>query len=78
MAGTSHGSIDAYQHAKELWLQQVEKHTSDVQVILHAAGFFLLPDHEEASELLQKALEIAPSNVEVLSKEAQYYELERG
>ena len=71
------GSVDAYQHAKELWLQQVEKHASDVHVILHAADFFLLTDHEETSELMQKALEIAPTNMEVLSKEAEYYELER-
>jgi len=77
MPDSSHGSVDAYQHAKELWLQQVEKHASDVHVILNASQFFLLPDHEETSELLQKALEIAPTNVEVPSNEAQYYELER-
>jgi len=71
------GGVEAYHHGKELWMQQVEKHPSDVQVILHAAEFLQFFDKEQESDLLQKALEIAPTDVEVLSKEAEFYELER-
>jgi hypothetical protein len=72
-----HSGGDAYQHAKELWMQQVEKHPSDVRVLLHAAEFFQLSESKITAELLQKALDVAPTNKEVLSREAQFFELER-
>jgi tetratricopeptide (TPR) repeat protein len=68
---------DAYQRAKELWMQQVEKHPSDVHVLLNAANFFQFSDSKMTSELLEKALIVAPTNTEVLSREAQFFEMER-
>lgn len=33
-------NIESYLHAKELWLQEIEKHPADAKVLLNASNFF--------------------------------------
>lgn len=76
--GLGDEALEGYQHAKDLWLEQLKTHASDVHVILHAIEFFqLASNREETAKLVQEALQIAPTNTEVLSTAAHHFELER-
>lgn len=70
-------STEGYQRAKQLWLEQVEKHPNNQRILTNAAQFLSLLDSKIAQELLEKALALDPSDRETSSKLAQFYELKR-
>jgi tetratricopeptide (TPR) repeat protein len=71
------GSIEGYQRGKQLWLEQVEKHPDNKQILENASNFLLFSDRKTARELLEKALALDPGNIETSSKLAQTYDLDR-
>jgi len=68
---------DAFQRAKELWMQQIEKHADDLQVLHNAAQFLSFSDSKATLEVLQKAVDIDPDNTETLELLARTYEQQR-
>jgi len=54
----------SYEQARNLWLQQIEFHAHDPQILGNAARFFLLPDRERAEDLLKEAQSLDPTNPE--------------
>jgi tetratricopeptide (TPR) repeat protein len=68
---------DAFQRAKELWMQQIEKHADDLQVLHNAAEFLSFSDSKASLEVLQKAVDIDPDNTETLDLLARTYEQQR-
>ena len=71
------GSIDAYQHGKRLWLEQVQKHQDNPQILRNAAQFLIFFDSKTAQDLLKKALDLNPTDSETASRLAESYEQER-
>jgi len=71
------GSTDAYEQGKQLWLAQVQDHPGDARILANAAQFLLLSDRNIARDLLQKALNLDPSNSLIATQLAQTYDLER-
>lgn len=67
------GGTEGYQHGKQLWLEQVEKHPDSIQVIRNAAQFVTLWDQKLGRELLEKALRLDPSDAAAASSLAQSY-----
>jgi tetratricopeptide (TPR) repeat protein len=53
---------ESYYEARELWLQQVKKHSQNAKVIANAASFFLIPDEDIAEELLKQGQSLEPRN----------------
>ena len=70
------GSVDGYQRAKQLWLEQVEKHPSDTRVLRNASSFFATSDDKLSRDLLDKAALVNPNDTETISMLAQSYELQ--
>lgn len=70
LAGNPYSQLDpirdagSYEPARDLWLQQIEFHAHDPQVLGNAARFFLLPDRERAEDLLKEAQSLDPANPE--------------
>ena len=73
----SSGSTEGYQHAKQLWLAQVESHPDSLQVIRNAAQFVSLWDRALGRELLEKTLSLDPGDNAASSALAQSYMQER-
>jgi tetratricopeptide (TPR) repeat protein len=71
------GSVEGYQRGKQLWLEQVEKHPDNKQILENASNFLLFADRKTARELLEKALALDPGDIETSSKLAQTYDLDR-
>jgi tetratricopeptide (TPR) repeat protein len=71
------GSTEGYQHGKQLWLQEAEKHPDDQRILSNAAQFLSLFDGKIGRGLLERALALDPSDAETSSRLAQSYELER-
>jgi tetratricopeptide (TPR) repeat protein len=71
------GSIEGYQRGKRLWLEQVEKHPDDKQILENASNFLLFSDRKTARELLEEAVALDPGDIETSSKLAQTYDLDR-
>jgi len=71
------GSVDSYQHGKELWLAQAEKHPDSARVLENAAAFVSLHERKLGRELLEKALALDPTNLQAASLLAQSYDHER-
>jgi tetratricopeptide (TPR) repeat protein len=71
------GSADAYERAKQLWLQQVDLHPDNQRILSNAGQFFSTFEEKTARELLEKALAIDPSDAETSSRLAQSYDMER-
>jgi tetratricopeptide (TPR) repeat protein len=71
------GSADGYQHGKQLWLQEVEKHPDNQQILSSAAQFVSLFDRKVGRDLLDKVLALDPGNFQASSQLAQSYMLER-
>ncbi|MGA8220324.1 MAG: hypothetical protein WB780_01635 [Candidatus Acidiferrales bacterium] len=71
------GSVEGYQRGKQLWLEQVEKHPDNKQILENASNFLLFSDRKTARELLEKALALDPSDIGTSSKLAQTYDLDR-
>jgi len=71
------GSAEGFQHGKQLWLQEVEKHPDDRRILRNAGQFLYLFDGKTGRRLLEKALALDPSDPETASNLAQSYELER-
>ncbi|MGC2097476.1 MAG: hypothetical protein WA646_13140, partial [Candidatus Sulfotelmatobacter sp.] len=61
------GSVDGYQRAKQLWLEQVEKHPSDTRVLRNASSFFATSDDKLSRDLLNKAALVNPNDTETIS-----------
>lgn len=70
-------STEAYQHGKQLWLEQVENHPDDQAVLRNAAQFLTALDGKTARDLLEKAWALDPGDAQTSSALAQSYELER-
>jgi hypothetical protein len=68
---------DAFQRAKTLWMQQIERHPDDLHVLRNAAQFLGFVDPKAALEVLQKAVDVDPNNAETLDLFAQTYEQKR-
>jgi tetratricopeptide (TPR) repeat protein len=68
---------DAFQRAKALWMQQIERHPDDLKVLHNAGEFLSLSDSKAALEVLQKAVDIDPNNPDTLELLARTYEHER-
>jgi tetratricopeptide (TPR) repeat protein len=71
------GSTEGYQHGKQLWLAQVESHPDSPQVIHNAAQFVSLWDRILGRQLLEKSLQLNPSDNTAASLLAQSYMQER-
>jgi hypothetical protein len=68
------GSTEGYQRGKQLWLQEVEKHPDNQQILRNAAQFLSLLDGKIGRGLLEKASALDPSDTETSSRLAQSYE----
>lgn len=66
----------SYERARDLWLQQIEFHAHDPQVLGNAARFFLLHDRERAEDLLKKAQSLDPANPEWAQQLGNLYALD--
>jgi hypothetical protein len=81
-AGTPYAWIDqrrdaqAYDKAKQLWLQQVETHPNRAKIHGNAAGLFTLQDMSLSESLLQKARDLEPANPEWADRLGHLYSLE--
>src|SRR5262249_32532860 len=53
---------DGFREAKQLWEDQIKAQSNDVNVIGHAAQFFLLADSARAEALSKQAQDLAPSD----------------
>ncbi|MCG8458278.1 MAG: hypothetical protein MI919_18530, partial [Holophagales bacterium] len=53
---------EAFELARRLWLEQVERYPFDPRVQANAARFFSLDDRELAEELLERAASLEPQN----------------
>lgn len=71
------GSKEAFQRAKASWMQQIERHPDDLQVLHNAAQFFCFSDSKAAMEVLQRAVDLDPNDAETLDLMARVYEGER-
>jgi hypothetical protein len=70
------GSADGYQRAKQMWLEQVEKHRSDTNVLRNASSFFTISDPKLSRDLLDRAALADPADRETMAMLAQSYELQ--
>jgi hypothetical protein len=73
----SMGSIDSYQHCKQLWLQQVDDHAGDARVLRNAAQFVMLEEKKLGRDLLERAWALAPGDFYTAMILAQSYRAER-
>jgi tetratricopeptide (TPR) repeat protein len=70
IAGLPYAELDAirdadgYRAASAMWKEQVKGHADDVDVLRNASSFFELHDATLASELLERAAKLEPSNAE--------------
>jgi hypothetical protein len=71
------GSPEGYVRGKQLWLQQVDLHPDNQQILRNAAQFLSLTDGKIARELLEKASAFDPSDMKTASALAETYEHER-
>jgi len=71
------GSMEGFEQAKKLWLQQVDAHPDNQRILSNAGQFFLISDEKLGRDLLEKALALDPSDTETSSRLAQFYDLER-
>jgi tetratricopeptide (TPR) repeat protein len=71
------GSTEGYQRGKQLWLQQAESHPDNPRILRNAALFVSLWDRKLGRELLEKAINLDPSDVRASSMLAQSYMQER-
>jgi tetratricopeptide (TPR) repeat protein len=71
------GSMEGYERGKQLWLQQVEKHSDNQRILRNAARFFSLTEGKLAKDLLEKASALDPTDAQTASALAQSYEHER-
>lgn len=68
IAGSAEARLDpiidreAYDRAKQLWLEQVETHRENTAILGNAAAFFLIPDMDISEDLLRKAQSLQPDN----------------
>jgi len=76
MFGDKNGN-EAFQRAKALWMQQVERHPDDLKILYNAGEFLSLSDTKAALEVLQKAVDIDPNNADTLELLARTYEQQR-
>lgn len=75
LSGGTEGS-EGYQHAKQLWLDQTTKHSSDARVLRNASRFFSMMDRKVGKELLDKAYVLNPDDAETISLQTQWYNSE--
>jgi hypothetical protein len=61
-AGHRLADKDGYGQAAKLWIEQAQRHGSDVAVLGNAARFFMLPDKARAEALLKQAQRAAPDD----------------
>jgi tetratricopeptide (TPR) repeat protein len=70
-------NIDGYQRAKQLWLQQVERHPDNPAILRNAGAFLGFSDEKLARELFEKAYNLNPEDPDAMTELARTYELER-
>jgi len=68
---------EAYEHAKQLWLDQASKHADDPQILIAAGEFVFLYDSKLGQELLEKALLLDPGNAQASTLLGMSYMKER-
>ncbi len=66
----------AYSEAKELWLKQVQVHSSNAVVLGNAASFFMQEDNKLAERFLKQAQDLEPNNPEWFQRLGYLYSLE--
>ena len=82
MAGLPYSSInpiqegDAYQQARQLWLEQTKAHAQNTAILGNAAQFFLIHDKDLAEDLLKQAQKAEPNNSEWSERLGQLYALQ--
>ena len=82
LAGSPYSTLNpirdagSYERAKDLWLQQIEFHAHDPQILGNAARFFLISDRERAEDLLKEAQSLDPANPEWAQQLGHLYALD--
>jgi tetratricopeptide (TPR) repeat protein len=69
---------EGYAQGKQLWQEQVESHPDTVQILDHAAQFFVLGDKELAESYLKRAQQLDPANARWSERLGQLYSLRGG
>lgn len=64
-----------YEQAKTAWLDAVKQHPQNASVLGNAAHFFLISEHKQAEELLEKAIQAAPDDPKWADKLAEVHTL---
>lgn len=67
---------DAYYRARDLWLQQVNKHPKNVQVLANACAFLTLNDRPKAIELAKRIQSMQPNEPQHALRLAHLYMLD--
>lgn len=84
IAGLPYSSInpiqegDAYQQARQLWLEQTKAHAQNTTILGNAAQFFLIHDRDIAEGLLKQAQKIEPNNPQWSERLGHLYALQNG
>jgi hypothetical protein len=68
----------AYDRAKQLWLDQVKSHPENTTILGNAANFFLLNDKELCESLLTQARDLEPTNPHWAERLGQLHQLQSG
>lgn len=71
------GSAEGYVRAKQLWLEQTDKHRDNPKILVNAAQFLIFADATTARALLEKAWTLRPGDPGIASHLAQSYDFER-
>lgn len=69
---------DAYQQAKQLWLEQTKAHDRNTTILGNAAQFFSIHDKDLAEDLLKQAQKVEPANPEWSERLGRLYALQNG
>jgi len=74
--GFSSGGTETYQRGKKLWLQQVQLNPNNRKILGNAAQYFSMADRKISRNLLEKVLQLAPSDMQAATMLAQTYKFE--
>lgn len=74
---SSVGTEEGYARAKQLWLEQTERHPKSPLILFNAATFLLLKDLSIATTMLEKAHDLDPANRNIVARLALAYDFER-
>jgi len=72
-SGHTLADAEGYGQAKQLWLQQIDRHKDDARVLVHAARFVQLSDKAMAITCLTNAIHLSPDDRDIASRLAYSY-----